>query len=665
MKKKLFAAALVLCSMVVLAQKSAMKFGKIDPEYFSMKSYPADSSAGALILGDIGDISITWNDARGWCMEFHRHFRVKVFNSHGFDLANFKITTMDLGPTYKEQITKLKASSYMMEGSKMVETSLTKDNVFIDEISSKEKSNNFSVPNLKEGCVFEVEYHIISDFYWILPDWEFQYTEPALFSELTVTTPEYFFFKTLMKGYISPTSTESKTYNRSIIFRYNDGTSNSVVYADNSKKFRFNDVPAFREEPFMTSVNNYLAAIEFELGSENFPLKKRDYTMSWEKISKELLEDTDFGVQLKRSCPLKDEAAALKISKPDPKERMIAAFELIRNSMSYNDKYGKYVTKNLRSAWDEKKGKSSDINLLLVSLLNEAGIEADPVILSTRENGALHPGQIILGKFNYVIAEARIGEERFLLDATDKKLPYTMLPERCLNGKGRRISQTPSLNDWVNLMGGVSNERQLYAVTSLHANGNVSGEFSLMETAYYAHKRAEQIRAENTTDDYITKYESDYSGLYIDEMTIENTDDRLQPLYLKYKGTYNLSDESIKDIIYMNPTLGAGLSSNPFTAESREYPVDFKNPFSQKIINTITLPEGYDIAELPKSAMISLPDQLGNFRYSIAVNGSMIQFMSVLALRTAVITSENYPYLKELYSHIVAKNSELIVLKKR
>lgn len=653
-----------MVSLITWAQKPPMKFGKIDPVHLSMTQYEEDPSAGALVLGDIGDISITWYDSKGWQIEYKRHFRVKVFNSNGFDLANFKIHTFDYGPLLKEQITRLKATTYNLESGKLIETDLSRDNIFIDEISSKEKSSNFSLPNIKAGCVFELEYQIISDIYWILPDWNFQYTEPALFSELTVTTPEYFTFKTLMKGYISPTSNESKSYSRNIIFYNSDGTSNFVSYSDLSRIYRFENVPAFRKEPYMNAITNYLSAIEFELASENFPLRKRDFTTSWGKISKDLWTGEDFGAQLKRNCPLKNEAAVFKQTTPDPKDRMIEAFEFIRNSMTFNDKYGIYVTKTLRKAWDDKKGKAADINMLLISLLNEAGIDANPVILSTRSNGMIHPAQIILGKFNYVIAEARIGEESFLLDTTDKKLPFNMLPQRCLNEKGRRISQTASLNDWVSLGENQPDERLLYAQTNVSPNGNISGDFNLMETRYFAHERANEIRDENTTDDYITKFESETPGLLINEMNIENLDDRSQPLYLKYKASYNLSDENTKDMIYLNPTLSAGISSNPFAAEQREFPVDFINPWNYKIINNITIPEGYQVAELPKNALISLTENLGSYKYTIAVNGNQIQFMSILNIRTPLFISANYPDIKDLYSHIVSKNAEMIVLKK-
>ncbi len=657
-------AGLLAITLSVWAQKPAMKFGKIDPSQLSMKYYEADTSAGALILGDIGDISLSWDDHNGWRMQYKRHVRVKVFNSTGFDLANFKIETEEHNSLFKEQIIKLKATSYNLEAGKIVETELEKSNIFIEEISPIERSHNFSVPNIKNGSIFEVEFLIASDFYWILPEWDFQYQFPALYSELSVSIPEYFKFKTLMKGYISPTTTETKSITRNIIFHYSDGTSTNVPYTDLVQKFRFENVPAFRQEPYMNALNNYLAALEFEFASENFPLKKRDYTTSWEKISEDLWDDENFGIQLKRNCPIKDEAELIKIATSDPKERMIKGFELIKNAMVFNDRNGIYITKTLRKAWEEKKGKASDINLLLVSLLNEMGIEANPVILSTRSNGVLHPAQIMLGKFNYVIAEARIGEETFLLDATDKKLPYTMLPRRCLNGKGRRISKIESRNDWVALSANQQNERLLYGITAVLPDGNISGDYNLMETRYFAYDRAEEIKEENSNDDYATKYEAERPGLIIHEFNVENLDDRNQPLYLKYKADFNLSDESPKDIIYISPTLGAGITSNPFIAETREFPVDFINPWSSKIINTITIPDGYQVAELPKSAIYTLPNQIGSYKYTIVANGNQIQMLCVVDIRSSQILAENYPEIRELYSLIVAKHAEMVVLKK-
>ncbi len=662
MLKNLLLSAVLLLSVATFAQKSSMKFGKIDEKDLTMKNFEADTSAGALVLGDIGSTTISYKTMVGFEVDFNRHLRVKIFNTNGFDIANFKIPYYESGST-RERITRIKVTAYNLENGKVVQTSLKKSDMFVEDISSKEKSLNFSVPNVKIGTVFELEYNITSEFFWRMRDWEFQYTIPARYSEFSITMPEYFIYKKLMTGYLSPSVNKTESYVQNITLRNDDNTTEIVPYSGTIQKLRFDDVPAFMHEPYMSALSNYLSSIEFELGAINFPRSKKDFSTTWKKIGEDLWADEDFGTQLKRNCPIKELAAVLMMV-PDEKERMIMAHEMIRDNMACNNKYGIYVTTTLRKAWNEKTGKAADINLLLISLLNEVGIDAEPILLSTRDNGILHPAQIMLSKFNYVIAEARIGDEIFMLDATDKHLPYTTLPQQCLNGQGRRISMIEHRNDWVDLDQNKPKERVFFAQTKLDPSGNISGEFNLMESTYYAYNRSELIRKKAEHDDYIADYESETSGLIIDDYTIENLEDYQNPLIIKYNGKLNVSDETPKDVLYINPLLGNGTSANPFTLEERDFPVDFITPFTLKTINMMEIPDGYEVAEIPKSTVISLPDDLASYRYSIVVKGNQLQVNSTFLMKTAQILPNHYSHLREFYSMIVAKNAEMLVLKK-
>jgi hypothetical protein len=102
-----------------------------------------------------------------------------------------------------------------------------------------------------------------------------------------------------------------------------------------------------------------------------------------------------------------------------------------------------------------------DINLSLVAAFRAAGLPADPVILSTRANGfpiEVHP---VITDFNYVIATLKLGDKQYLLDATDDFLPFGLVPEKCINGKGRVLAEddsywlpleAPALRKWVAAM---------------------------------------------------------------------------------------------------------------------------------------------------------------------------------------------------------------------
>ncbi len=652
-----------ICS-VTFSQKNAIKFGKIDPELLKMTKCELDSSAGAMIVSDLGDIYIDYDDLTGFRINMKRHLRVKIFNSTAFELAKFKLMGYKSG-NLEEKYTRIKAASYNLDASgKMETTELSKDNIFTDRISNKEKSYNFSVPNIKEGTVFEVEYTLTSELFWQLPDWDFQTNYPTLLSELNVAVPEYFKYKRQMRGYISPTSTDSKINNRSIVFR--DGSySDAVVYSEYTDKYVFKNVPALYEEPYMNDISNYTAAIEFELAAINFPRNFKDYSSTWEKIAKLLWDDEDFGLQLKRGCPLKKEAELLKVTIADPKQRMIAAHELIRNSVKYDGRNGIYTSKSLNKVWDEKIGKSADINLLLISFLNECGIVTHPVILSTRKNGIINPAQIMLSKFNYVIAEAIIDSTTILLDATDKNLSWNIIPEACQNGKGRRVSRDDYFNDWVELNGKAPNEKTYFNQVKLDSLGNIKGNFSLMYSELLAVGAAEKIRNSNSEEEFINEIETSFTGMYIDNYTIENLTDRTQPLYIKMDGGFKHNiDGTVKDVIYFNPGMGMLIDKNPFKSETRVYPIDFIRPMANKVICMITIPDGYEVAELPKNINLGMSERRGSYRYSVVVNGNTIQLSATLSINTSLITFDNYEEIRELYNRIVAKNNEMVVLKK-
>ena len=86
---------------------------------------------------------------------------------------------------------------------------------------------------------------------------------------------------------------------------------------------------------------------------------------------------------------------------------------------------------------------------MLTAMLRFAGLEAHPVLISTRENGQpiqLYP---ILGQFNHVLTHVKIGAQEYLLDATEPLRPHSILPVAALNGNGWLVhKKTPR---WINI----------------------------------------------------------------------------------------------------------------------------------------------------------------------------------------------------------------------
>src|SRR5690606_111681 len=129
--------------------------------------------------------------------------------------------------------------------------------------------------------------------------------------------------------------------------------------------------------------------------------------------------------------------------------RAKGVYDYIVGHYEWNGLNGKYCEQGLRKAFEAKSGNVGDINVSLIAALRYAGLEADPVILSTRSNGYATELFPSLSDFNYVIARLVIDGETYLLDATDPLMPFGMIPFHCLNGRGRVIGDRES--SWLDI----------------------------------------------------------------------------------------------------------------------------------------------------------------------------------------------------------------------
>ncbi len=678
MKLKNFISVVIYTFIVIFAcidlnaQKPPMKYGRIDPAYFDMKAYEKDTSAEALILGDYGESKVIYDRTDGsFAVEYSRHYRAKVFKKSGYDLANQELMLYHNG-NGKEKIIALKGSVYNMENGRVIKSTLQKSMIFDEEMDSRHTEYKFTLPNVREGSIIEFYYKVSSDF-WSLPDWQFQNSIPGLWSEYRVSYPEYFCFKKLLKGYltfsVSEETTKPVSYTITEIRRsagYARAASvirRLVKYNDLSFRWVQNDIPAFRDEPFMNAMVNYRSALEFELASYK-PASgmERNYTQSWEKINEKLMADEDFGLQIKHCGFLKEIADQVKMSSEDEEKQMTEAFNYVRNTMKWDNRNRIYLSGNLRSILEKKSGSSADINLLLVALLREVGLRSNPVILSTRNNGFIHPAQIMINQFNYVIASVNINDKIYLLDATEKDGSYNLLPPRCINGQGRMISETKT--DWVDL-----NPAQRYEFTnivkaSIGTDGVITGNMHRSFGNYAALNKRVEIKGSKDNDEYIRNMESINKGLIVHNFELIGVDSLNKPY--KENLDVEISDyaQIAGNIISLTPLLYDQWPSNPFKPKDRQFPVDFTYPHIYKDIINFTLPDGYVLDEKPDDLILSLPDGKTKFIYRMRVDGNQLSISSTLDIGKSMYTIDEYVSLKEFFARVVSKQAEKVVLKR-
>jgi len=671
-----FAVSLFAVIQIFAQEPPKIKFEKVSEEEMKMTVYEPDTTAVAVILYDDGSSELKYDLQKGFMLSYSRFVRIKILKQSGTSWGNFSIPLYS-STQNKEEIGTVKGTTFNFENGKMVKTDMKKESVFRERENKYWEMIRLSLPSVKIGSVIDLKYEVRSPLFWNLRSWKFQYLIPVKWSQYEVVYPEYFVYNHSSQGYHSLNSNKQTSGKENINYTSTRETSGSgfsgggqrqqetrtISYNTNIYNYSANDVPAMKEEPYLTTLDNYTTQLKFELAVTDFTKimgEYKSYTNSWTDIGKVLLEDEDFGGQIKSANFAKDVIASLTDGKSDEKQKIIALYNYIQHNIKWDGHNTYMPSKSLRKIFIEKNGNSAEVNLLLIAMLNEAGIEANPVILSTRGNGIISPVHASISDCNYVIARVVINGVPVLLDATEPNLPAGLIPFRCLNGKGRMIKKDNV--EEVELTNVKSGSHTLISIEL--KDGKFTGNVISSETGLNAFAFRESVKDAGGQKEYFEKLRNKSSDIQYTDYSYTNLDSIYKPVEKRYNIILQNESEPDADIIYFNPVLIDRITNNPFTSPTREYPVDYGVSSSEIYQLNLIIPDGYKVEELPQSRSFALGGKGGSFIYKIVQTDNIVSFSMRLNIDKTLLLPDEYINLQEFYNIIVAKESEQIVLKK-
>jgi len=656
-----------LFSFSVLGQdKVNVKFGKISPADFAPKVYPIDSNANAVVIADVGSSKIVGNTKGRFSLEFKRYRRVHILNKNGFDVATEEIPLYSEGDV-EEQLVNLKAVTYNLENGQVVETKLdTKANVFKDKINKNLVVKKFTFPNIKEGSIIEFEYTITSDYLHNLQPWTFQGDYPTLWSEYNLSLPAFFTYVFLAQGYQTfyiKTSKDSRD-NFSVTFSNGTDASEHYNFSANVTDYRWvvKDAPALKEEGYVSTVKNHIQKVEFELTAQTEPLTPHVYLSSWSQVADDMLKDEDFGLSLSKDNGwLADAVKTTIAAATTPEEKAKRLYAYVRDNFTCTDYSDLWLGQTLKNVLKTRNGTVSEINLLLIAMLRHAGIDADPVILSTRTHGYTYALYPIMSKFNYVICDANINGKQFFLDATHPRLGFGKLTPACYNGHARIINSSATA---IELSPDSLMERKFTSIMlNTDEKGEMTGSLQQQPGYFESHEIREKVK-EKGKDEFFQEVKKAYGqDVELVNPKIDSLDNLEESVAVHYDFKLSTSKE---DLMYINPMFGEGYKENTFKSVERKYPVEMPYTVDEIYTFSMFVPEGYVVDELPKSILVKLNEAGdGQFEYRISESGGTISMRSRIQLKRAYYSPVEYEMLREFFNLVVKKHSEQIVLKKK
>ncbi len=642
--------AFIMLPTVIYAQlTNGHEFGNPGYDEIELSHYKNDSTANALVLHEEGQNYFEIID--GYVRLITKnYFKIKIFNKNSFDQANIKIP-LYIGNS-DEKLSNLRAITH--NGG--VKTFLQKQHIYTENVNENWDQVTFTFPNLQENCIIEYEYTITSPYLFNLTGWSFQSNIPKLYTVFTAKIPGNYKYNRKLNGglnlHINDAKIEKKCF-------YLPNTSKSAECE--FLQYAMKDVPAFKDEPHMLSEKNYISKIKFELSEyTNFQGQKFDYSKTWKDVDKEFKSNKNIGRQITKTSFFKNNIPENLLTETNSLKKAEQIYSFIQEHFMWNENYGVFKNSKVKTAFENKTGNASEINLSLVSALNSAGLSAHFVLLSTRDNGLPTLDYPVITDFNYLIAQVEINGKKMLLDATNKNMPFGLLPSRCLNYFGR-VMDFDRGSYWTDIVASKKNVSNSISEIIINNQGEISGIINNTNTGYYALQKLSDIN-QSTKESYLEQIKNTKNNLNIINYTSlvnikkENT--------ITENITFNIESDN-DDYLVIHPFLINAFYENILNSKSRNFPVDFTYSGKQIFKSSITIPENYKLVDGLQNQTFQLEKNAGHVSFIYQQKNNKVDVLLRFSLNTHIFETNSYADLMLFLNKfiILQKESPLIFKK--
>ena len=604
-------------------------YGKVDVADLELKACDFEKDANAMVLFDKANIKIEPGEG----ITMYRHTRIKIFNDFGKAEANIRLTYNTTANT--PYIVDVEGETINLENGKQLITKLDKKLVYKEQTDKFHSAAVFTLPNVQSGSIIEYKYTWHLGYY---PNWYFQNKIPTRYSEIQADLPPAF------GGIIKLIPHLSQPY---------------VVDVGKSTDYKqikaLANIHSLPDEVYMDARRDNLQRLDF--------LSQRDVFSTWEKIGKIVLTIPTIGDQINVGVAgERDIIKAAQRLKTDD-EKIAYVFGEVKKHMKWNNVLSFYTIDGTARAWEKGVGNSTEINFALYRLLKKAGIQALPMLISTRKNGLINPLNPSVDLFNSFIVCVPLGNDKYYaLDASDKYNLFNAIPLDYLNSYGLTLDESNNEYKMVFLQNEEPAIQAIYLNAEVKPGGKLSGDVQITS---YSYNKSEALRMYKTDGEekYINYLKTKENGLKISSLKMEDMDTDSLPLAQKIKFECDLTG-SDENYTFLNTNPFNLMGKNPFINENRYSNIDFGYLNNYSLNCSYKLPPGYKIETLPKNIVMNMPDSSAMFKRTIVEQNSALSIRCVIMRKKALYFLQDYADLRLFYQKLYEFLNEQIVLKK-
>ncbi len=350
-------------------------------------------------------------------------------------------------------------------------------------------------------------------------------------------------------------------------------------------------------------------------------------------------------------------------------------YEYIESNIRYSSvsfRQSAYVPQRASATLTTRLGDCKDLSSLFVTLAHMAGINAQMVLVDTRDNGEKH---IILPsvEFNHCIVRTILDNKSYYIEMTDNYLPFASLPNNLLGAvileiPSKNITDKPELkllktssrtNDMV---------KRIVDIKPVESDLNMTVK-TVMTGALSSNIRNEYVNMDS--EKQIQSMEKTVAGRYknnvkLDKISfkeIEKLNDSVEYSY-SFKVKNEVSEiGSLKTFRVVYPDVVASLDN--FSSDTRTYPIEYwsyENADNYETVVNISAPTGTKFVELPTSESLSFKDIKFSIQYTLKAPDKLVITRKFSNGRKNIAAAD-YAEFKTFFEKVVKAEQKFVAYK--
>ncbi|KWV93215.1 hypothetical protein AUC45_03600 [Erythrobacter sp. YT30] len=403
------------------------------------------------------------------------------------------------------------------------------------------------------------------------------------------------------------------------------------------------DLPAVENADGFNRIEVMMPLPEADDVPGDAPLRYRQATMlqlgtfdSWSEVSSVMAPYYETDGALEGLDDLIARIEEIRTSHSGELERAVAALELVQEDVRYllnGLDGGNYLPQSVSETWDKKYGDCKAKTVILLAILDELGVEAEAVLVSS-SGGNLVPVSLPLpGAFDHVLVRAKIDGNLYYLDGTSLGANLTTvgnvpnfeyaLPIRASGGDIEPIKQllprAPDAITEVNVDATAGIDLPMLVSMTAKLFGPSAAQFNAAAEKLTEDRKRQMARGMNN------------SLAMIDFDIIPGDDDSVSTMVITGIATPEFRFEGLRGELGLGMFAGSmGFSPNRSRREWRDIPVSNRSGASTQFTVNMTLPDGAKGFELRDAEPVDVEIAGRHYTRMISLDGGTISVSETL-----------------------------------